>query len=167
MNLSIAFTEEGNYGRAYETLKDGFLLKIKEDSNLDPYNDYQLHFIYLLHKLVEYDTSTEAKDIKTIYKTYLKNVKDEESKLVIANNKVAEDRFLVASAAYKQLAEIKLAKTSSHEITIKLNKTVQLLKQKKLEEAKKELSELVHQCGNEENIRDERFFLLKAYILQT
>jgi hypothetical protein len=73
---------------------------------------------------------------------------------------------LVASAAFKQMAEIKLLKNSAHEVTIKLNKVVLLLKDQKNEEAKKVLQEVAKMCETEANIKDERYFLLTAYIYQ-
>jgi hypothetical protein len=166
LNLSIGLTEEGFLAEAYQTLIEGYSMKLKEEPNIDPYNDFQLHFIYLLHQFVEYDSSKEAKELKETHKVSLKNVKDDETKLILTNNKLAEDRLLFASAAYKQMAEIKLAKSSTHEVTIRLNKVMLLLKQKNTEEAKKEMQELEKLCGGEINIKDERYFLLNAYILQ-
>lgn len=164
MNLSIGYCEEGNYIKAFETLKEGYAIKLKEEPNIELYNDFQLHFIYLIHKFVEYDSSKQAKEIKELHKNYLKNLKDEEAKLIIINNKIADDRLLLASNAYKQLSEIKIAKTSTHEITIKINKILLLLKQKNIEEAKKEQQEIIDNIGDDANIKDERFFLITAYI---
>lgn len=160
--MSIGYCEEGNYIKSFEALKEGYALKLKEEPNIDLHNDFQLHFIYLMHRFIEYDSSKQAKDIKAINKAYLKDIKDEEAKLIIANNKIADDRLLLASSAYKQLAEIKLTKSSTHEASIKLNKVILLLKQKNVEEAKKELQAI----GDETNIKDERYPLLSAYILQ-
>ena len=77
---------------------------------------------------------------------------------------MATDRLLSPSAGLKQLTEIKQTKKSSHEVTVQLNKIVLMLRQKQIQEAKKELDEVARLSADAENIRDERFLILKAYI---
>ncbi len=79
------------------------------------------------------------------------------------NDKVASDRLLPPAVGAKQLDEIKRTKASTHEVTLRLNKVVLLLKQKKMDEAKKELDDLAR-TDDAAQIRDERYAGIRAYI---
>ena len=78
---------------------------------------------------------------------------------------MASDRLLPVNAALKQLLEIVITKSSTHEITIKLNKAIILIKQKQLDEAKKLLKEI---SGVDDimKVKDERILELYAHIYE-
>lgn len=83
---------------------------------------------------------------------------------MLINNKVASDRLLPPNAGLKLLSGIKRTKNSSHEVTIQLNKAILLIKQKQVQEAKKELDELAKSDADVAHVKDERFAALKAYL---
>ncbi len=82
LNLGIAYTEEGRYDEAYYAIKDGLQAHLKEDPRPDPYNDFQLHHLYLLQHFLSYDTSPEAASLRGLLKNYIKNVADNETKVI-------------------------------------------------------------------------------------
>lgn len=67
--------------------------------------------------------------------------------------------------ANKMINDVSTPKRSTHEVTLCLNKAVLLLKQKKVEEAKKEIENAIKLSPDPTNIRDERFIVLQAFIL--
>ncbi len=81
LNLSIALTEEGRFDEAYTMLKDGLQMRLKEDPQIEPYNDFQLHHLYILHHFLGYDTSPEAVALRNQLKGYIKAAADDETKV--------------------------------------------------------------------------------------
>lgn len=164
LNLSIALTEEGDINEAYSLLKQGLKMRLLEDSQIEPYNDFQLHHLYILKHFLPYDTSLQARELLSQYKNYIKSTKDDQTKLVLINNRVASDRLLPASASLTQLSQIAQTRTSTHEITVKLNKVIAMLKQKQIKEARKEL-ESIAKVDDLANVKDERVLGVYAYLL--
>ncbi len=84
--------------------------------------------------------------------------------MVLINNKVATDRLLPPNAALKQLSEIKRTKTSTHEVTVGLNKVLVMLRQKQLSDAKKELEAISKASTDITTLKDERLPAIYSYI---
>ena len=81
LNLALALTETGRYEEAYRYLREGLKLRMQEDPQNDPLNDFQLHFLYLLQRLVPYDTSVPAKQLHATLKSHLKTANDVETRV--------------------------------------------------------------------------------------
>jgi hypothetical protein len=81
MNLSIALTEEGDLNEAYNLLKQGLKMRLLEDPQIEPYNDFQLHHLYILSHFLHYDTSVEARELLGQYKNYIKSTNDDQTKV--------------------------------------------------------------------------------------
>ena len=79
--MSIVLTEEGKLDEAYDCLKQGLKLRLEEDSQIEPYNDFQLHHLYILQHFLNYDTSPEARELISKHKSYIKLAEDNESKV--------------------------------------------------------------------------------------
>lgn len=71
--------------------------------------------------------------------------------------------MLPANAALAQLSQIVQSRTSTHEVTVKLNKIVTMLKLKQLKEAKEALEE-VAKPDDLVKVKDERILGIYAYI---
>jgi len=80
--MSIALTEEHKYDEAYYLLKDGLQLRLKEDPQIDPLNDFQLHQLYLLQRFITYDNSPDAVELRSLVKNYIRNAVDDETKVI-------------------------------------------------------------------------------------
>lgn len=81
LNLSIALTEEGRIDEAYSLLKEGLKVKLLEETEVEPYNDFQLHYLYILQFFSLYETSEQARMLINQYKEYIKATKDEQTKV--------------------------------------------------------------------------------------
>lgn len=75
--------EEGRPDEAYANLKEGLKMRLDEDKQIEPYNDFQLHHLYILQHFLPYDTSPEARNLIKQYKSFIKATKDEETKVLL------------------------------------------------------------------------------------
>jgi hypothetical protein len=81
----------------------------------------------------------------------------------VGNNRVVGERLLDPVIAARILGEIKLAKASSHEVSIIINKAIVCVRQKNTEEAHKLLAE-ARSLAREDGVRDSRLYMLLVFI---